>query len=445
MTILSQLCRQIAGRPHLLQIADNFGWLILDKLLRLGVGLLVSVWLARYLGPEQYGLLSFVTALVAIFAALSALGLQGIVVRDVVRNPSQAGQTLGSAALLQLLGGLIAFLLCLATIYALRPDDSLTKVAVAILGSSILLKASEVAAYWFESQVQSKYTVWAQNSAFLIFALIKIALIVYEATLTSFLWAMLAEAVLSACLLVGLLALKGLSPASMGASRERAKELIKDSWPLIVSSMSIVLYMKVDQIMLGQMLDDEAVGVYSAAVRISEVWFFMAVAITASLKPLLYRLREQSREAFLQGLQKLFDAMVVLAVLIAVPTQMFAEELVLLLFGSAYGEATLILKIHVWAGVFVFLNNALWIWFIAEERQRIGNLRIVSGLALNIALNLYLIPLYGGAGAAVATLISRAFVGYLGLLLSHETRTIFWMISRSLIFQGVYEFIKRKS
>ena len=164
--------RRIAHRPNLLKIVDNIGWLFLDKILRMGVGLVVGVWVARYLGPEQFGLFSFATAFVGLFGAIAGLGLRGIVVRDIVRHPAGKEETLGTVAVLQFFGGLLAYGLTLGTIFWLRPDDALAKALVAILGSTLLFQASEVAVYWFESQVLSKYTVWVQNGSFLVFAAI---------------------------------------------------------------------------------------------------------------------------------------------------------------------------------------------------------------------------------------------------------------------------------
>ncbi|NCC25319.1 MAG: flippase, partial [Deltaproteobacteria bacterium] len=161
--------RRIEHRPNLVKIVDNIGWLFFDKILRMGVGLFVGVWVARYLGPDQFGLLNFALAFTGLFGAIAALGLQGIVVRDIVRDPESAPVTLGTAAILQLVGGLVAYLLVLVIIAYLRPDDALSRSIVAILGSMLLLKASEIAVFWFESQVQSKYTVWVQNGAFLVF------------------------------------------------------------------------------------------------------------------------------------------------------------------------------------------------------------------------------------------------------------------------------------
>ncbi|MDO9241674.1 MAG: oligosaccharide flippase family protein, partial [Methylicorpusculum sp.] len=169
MNIIPAFVRsRIAHRPNLLKIVDNIGWLFFDKILRMGVGLLVGVWVARYLGPEQFGMLNFATAFTSMFAAIAALGLPSIVVRDIVRDPDTKASTLGAAAMLQLIGGFIAYGLCMVAIFILRPEDALTKTLVAILGAVMLFKALDIAVYWFESQVQSKYTVWVQNGVFLV-------------------------------------------------------------------------------------------------------------------------------------------------------------------------------------------------------------------------------------------------------------------------------------
>lgn len=271
--------RRLVHRPNLVKILDNIGWLFLDKVLRMGVGLLVGVWIARYLGPEQFGLLNFALAFTGLFAAISGMGLQGIVMRDIVRDPEGAPLTLGTAAVLMLIGGFVSYLLILAAIAYLRPDDPLARSIVAILGAIQLFKASEIAVYWFESQVQSKYTVWVQNGVFLVFAAVKVGLILSQAPLTAFVWATLAEAAVVAVILLMVLGRRGPSFNALRASAGRTKILIKDAWPLMLSGMAIAIYMKIDQIMLGQMVGEEAVGVYSAAVRISEVWYFIPMGL----------------------------------------------------------------------------------------------------------------------------------------------------------------------
>ena len=419
--------RRVAHRPSLAKIVDNISWLFFDKILRLGVGLLVGIWVARYLGPENFGLLNFAIAITGLFGAIAALGLQGVVVRDIVRDPCGARLTLGTAGLLQLAGGLVSFLFILGAIGYLRPDDTLARSVVAILGSMMLLKASEIAVYWFESQVQSKYTVWVQNSVFLVFAAVKVLLILQQAPLTAFVWAMLAEVALVATIMLVVMGLRGPALTSLRASTGRGKSLLLDSWPLILSAIAITVYMRIDQIMLGQMIGDQAVGIYSAAVRISEVWYFVPMAIAASVFPAILEAKKRSEAQYYARLQKLYDVMVIISLSVAIPMTFLATPIVSLLFGEAYLAAGPILAIHVWASVFVFLGVASSKWFLAENRQVLSLQRTALGAIANVGLNLWLIPLYGVIGAAIATVVSQAFAALLFDLLQAVTRPMFFM------------------
>ncbi|SDY32280.1 Membrane protein involved in the export of O-antigen and teichoic acid [Allochromatium warmingii] len=419
--------RRIAHRPNLVRIVDNIGWLFFDKLLRMGVGLLVGVWVARYLGPEQFGLLNFALAFTGLFAAIATLGLPEIVVRDIVRDPENAQMTLGTAAVLQLIGGLVAYVLMLVAIVYLRPDDTLLRSIVAILGAMMLLKASEIAVYWFESQVQSKYTVWVQNSVFLVFAAVKVLLILQQASLISFVWVMFAEALVIAMILLVIMGQHGPTLCSLRVSIERSTALLRDSWPMILASIAVTVYMRIDQLMLGQMIGDEAVGIYSAAVRISEVWYFIPMAIVASVFPAILEAKQKSESQYYARLQKLYDLMVIISVSVALPMTFLATPIIVLLFGEAYISAGTVLAIYIWASIFVFLGIASGKWFLAEDHQMLLLRRSLIGSIANIGLNLWLIPLYGAVGAASATVISQAITTLFFDLLQAVTRPMFLM------------------
>ena len=430
--------RRIEHRPNLLKIVDNIGWLFFDKILRMGVGLFVGVWIARYLGPEQFGLLSFATAFVGLFGAIATMGLQGIVVRDIVRDPWGKEETLGTAAVLQFLGGLIAYGLILATIFWLRADDALAKTIVAILGSMMLFKASEIAIYWFESQVLSKYTVWVQNSTFLIFAAIKIGLILQNAPLIAFALAMMAEALVVALLLLLSLGLHGPRLSRLTISFNRTKTIVTDSWPLLLSSIAVMIYMKIDQIMLGQMIGDEAVGIYSAAVRVSEVWYFVPMAIVASVFPAILEAKIRNENLYYDRLQRLYDLMVWLAIAVALPMTFLSKTIITLLFGDAYGQAGAVLSIHIWAAVFVFLGVASGKWFLAENRQILNLQRTVIGAVVNVGLNFLFIPLYGVLGAAVATILGQATVCLFYDAIQRDTHKMFIMKMKSFNLKAAW-------
>ncbi len=403
----------------------------------MGIGLFVGVWIARYLGPAQFGLFSFATAFVGLFGAVAGLGLQGIVVRDIVRDPAVKEETLGTAAMLQLLGGLLAYGLILGAIFWLRPDDLLAKTLVAILGSMMLFKASEVALYWFESQIMSKYTVWVQNGCFLLFAAIKVGLILNHASLIAFAWAVMVEALLVALLMFAVLDRRGPGLRQLHVTAARAKGLLKDSWPLVLSGIAVVIYMKIDQIMLGQMVGDEAVGIYSAAVRISEVWYFIPMVIVASVFPAILEAKKRSESQYYARLQALFDLMSLISLPIAIMMTFLSPFVIDSLFGAAYSESAPVLAIHIWASVFVFLGVANSNWFLAENLQTLMFARTLLNGLINIALNYMLIPKYGAVGAAIALVVAQSAGTFVYDHFHADTRKMFYMKISSFNFYRI--------
>lgn len=424
---------RIAHRPNLQNALINTAWLFGDKILRMGVGLLVGVWVARYLGPEQFGLMNYAMAIVALFGAVAGLGLNGIVVRDLVREPENASTTLGTAFLLQVIGGLLAFGLAIAAIGFTRPDDNLAKLVVAVLGSVMVFKSTEVVKYWFESQVKSKYVVWAENGIFVILAGVKVALILMGAPLMAFIWAAFAEGALVA---VGLLGIYSWQTSAFSAWRiryDRAKALLVQSWPLIISGLAVMIYMRIDQIMLGQMLGDPAVGIYSAAVRVSEMWYFISTAIVASVFPAILAAKKHSETLYRQRLQNLYNAMVALALTVALPMTFLSDWVIDVLFGNAYADAGPILALHIWSALFVFLGFASGRGYLTENMQMLTFTRTLLGAIVNVLANFILIPLFGILGAALGTLFAQIAAAYLFDMLHPKTRSHFWMKTKSLV------------
>ena len=439
-SILSTLLRRVAHRPQLLKIIENIGWLFFDKVLRLGVGLIVGVWVARYLGPEQFGLLSFAGAYVSLYSTFAILGLQEIVVRDLVREPDGARETLGTAAALQLIGGLFAYGLIVTSIYFLRPDDPQARLVVTILGSIMCFNVFEGAAYWFESQVQSKYMVWVRNVVFLIFAMVKVALILMDASLAAFAWAMVAEGALAAVCLVVIFTWRVPSLRKLVVRMKRAVSLLRDSWALIFAGLAVMIYMKIDQIMLGQMLGDEAVGIYSAAVRISEIWYFVPMVVVASVFPAILQTKQSNEHLYYERLQKLYDLMVIMSLGVAIPMTFLADPLVIFLFGSEYSASGTVLSIHIWASLFVFLGVASGKWMLAENRQILSLQRASLGAILNIVLNFFIIPRFGINGAAWTSVFSYSVAGFVFDVFQQETKKMFSMKLASL---NIYKAFKR--
>jgi len=440
-----KLRHKIEHRHGLTKILDNIIWMFFDKFLRLSVGLFVGVWIARYLGPEQFGLLNYALAFVALFTAVANLGFNSIVVRDLVQDPSKIETTMGTAFVLSVLGGLSALCLSMLTISYARPDDVLAKFIVVLLSLLMIFKATDVVRYWFESQVQSKYVVWMENGVFLAISTVKIGLIVAEAPLMAFVWAIFVESLIVAVGLLGIYAWRGGNLTAWRFQFARAKVLLKDSWPLILSGIAIMAYMRIDQIMLGQMLGDESVGIYSAAVRISEAWYFIPMVIVASVFPSIIDSKNISENIYYQRLQKLFDLMFILPLLLALMLTFLSNWVVILLFGTAYQKSGPVLAVHIWAGIFVFLGVASGKWFLIEGLQMYLFYRTFLGAVVNVVLNLIMIPKFGVLGAAWATVISYAMAQMFFDVFQKKTRTIFKMKLKSLNIYNTFLSIWRES
>lgn len=434
---------RLDGRQGLQAVIGNTGWLFVDKVIRLGVGLFVSVWIARYLGPQQFGLWSFAMAFAALFGAFATLGLDGIVVRELVKTPERQNELMGSAFALKLAGGALTFVLAAGVIALIRPGEVLTFVLVAISAAGFVFQSINVVDFYFQAHVKSRYTVYAANSAFILMALTKIALLVLSAPLVAFALAGLSEVLLTSVFL--LIAYRS-NQHSMRAWRYHtsvAVELLKQSWPLILSSLAIMIYMRIDQIMIGQMLGNKEVGLFSAAVKISEVWYFIPTAIVSSVFPAIIRAKQLDEALYLRRLQRLYDLMVVVAVAVAIPLTVLSDELMTLLFGAEYGPAGDILSLHIWGGVFVFLGVASSQWYLAENLQKIAFYRAMLGAFINILLNFILIPSQGVVGAAVATVLAQLVAAYLFDGFAPKTRAQFWLKTKALIVP--LRLISRKS
>ena len=426
----------VRHRDDMRRIVNNVGWLLFDRIVRLGVGLVVGVWIARYLGPQPFGVMSYALAFVGLLSSVATLSLGEIVVRDLVREPGTAGATMGSALALQAIGGAVAFGVTLLAIGYARPDDEISRSAVTILAMLLLVKAVDVVRYWFESKLQSRYVVWTETGVALLFAAAKVILILLHAPLMAFIWALLAEGLIGAAGLLAIFAMRGGGMRAWHIRPQRVKTLLADSWPLMLSGMAIMVYMRIDQIMLGQLLGDESVGIYTAAVKISEIVYFIPMSIAASAFPAIVEVRKRDEALYYRRLQRLYDLMVALSLAVALPVTFLSDWMVTLLFGSAYRAAGPVLAIHIWAGVFVFLGVAGAKWYIVENLQKISLLNTSLGAAANIVLNYVLIPRWGVAGAAWATVVSYAIVAYLCDSFNAKTRVVFFMKSKSLFFHS---------
>lgn len=427
------LRKHLEGRDTLQQAMGNSAWMMGDQVSRQVVGLLVGVWLARYLGPQLFGQLSYAFAVVLIVSPVAMLALDAISIRRIAQDPSCSNEVLGTAFMLMLSSGAIFYLLTMATIMISSPGDCLTHWLVGILGAGMIIQAFIAIEFWFESQMQWKYTVYAKTSAFMLINLVKVGLILLKAPLIAFAWVGLAETAIGSIGLLVIYRLRGFSIKTWVYSKPVAKTLLRDSLPLVFATMMTMIYLRIDQIMIGNMIGSEQLGVYSVAVRISEAWYFIPMVICSSVFPAIVKTEAHSEELFYMQMQKLYNLMAFLAYGVALPVAFFAEDIIRILFSSAYADAAPLLAILIWAGVFTSLGAARNVFIISKNWTRVNLLSIALGAALNVLLNFLLIPRYGTMGAVAATFISYWFAVHGTCLLLPPLRKTGGMITRALL------------
>ena len=424
------LWARIERRPNLQKALANMGWLFSDRLLRMGMGLLVGIWVARYLGPQQYGLLNFSLSIVGLLGSVAGLGLNGIVVRDLVKETDATDTTLGTAFLLQLVGGFLAFVLAVGFVNFVRADGDLAKFIVAVLGFMLVFRATDTVKYWFESQVMSKYVVWVENGVFLAHVLVRGGLILMQASLKAFVWAFLAEAALTAICLLALYAKKVGRLCRWNFRLSRAKSLLVESWPMILGAVASMINMRVDQVMLGAMLDDSLVGNYSAAVRISEIWLVVPGILGSSIFPALIAAKEKNETLYRKRILQVSKYMALAVLPVALVISLFSNQVAYLLYGARYATTGTYLAILIWSGVpylvlFVFSQMSY-----IERLLQLSFYVSVFAIISNLSFNAILIPKFGGTGAAVSTLVTAFASQLLSLVLINAKTGIFWRAAR---------------
>jgi O-antigen/teichoic acid export membrane protein len=421
-----------------LKYFKNTGWLMFGKILSMVINLMI----ANYLGAISFGDLSFADALTAIIAAIGTLGLDSFIIREIIQEPEKKNEILGTSLLLRI--AVNVFLVPLSVLiyvvfhhFSGKTDHSLTWI-VFFLAFASFFKSFNVIDSYFQSQVASKYVVKVQNICVIISAAVKVLLVIFKLPVIYFAVALAFDGLILAFGLVWMYHRRGFSIRKWTFNSQRAKSLLQQSFPLILSAVMVSIYMKIDQVMLKTVGSAE-VGVYSAAAKISEAWYFIPIAIVTSVFPAIIHARKTDFPRYIKRLGNLYDLLIFISLPVALFISFFGTDIINFLYRNhQYEGAGPMLSIHIWSGVFVFLGSASSQYLLAEGYTLISFQRTALGALLNVLLNLWLIPLYGGVGASIATLIACIFSTFYLLFLS-KTRAQGLMMLKSLFLITAFQ------
>ncbi len=418
--------------PGLHKVISNVGWLSAERFLNMLLTFLVGVYVVRYLGAEDFGKLSYSMSFVALFTAIAKLGLDNIVIRNVVQENQKTNQILGTAFVLKLISTLIAISLVVTAIWTASDDAQIRWMSV-IISFSLLFDSFDTIYFWFQSQVMSRPIAIVRSVQLLISSSAKLLFVTLNLSLMAFAWIILAASVIRAIGMVGAYFKHKQSILKWKFCNQTAKRLLKDSLPLLLSGVMITIYMKVDQVMLGSMADIREVGNYAAAAKFSSVLYFVPTIICSSVFPAIIRSKKRSEQEYYAKFQQLYDLMAGISLAIAVPMTFSSGYLMNALLGEGYEKAGAILSLHIWAAPFVFLGVARSKWLVAENLTHFSFVATSLGAITNILFNFFLIPSFGGIGAALATVVSYGIATHLACIFYPPIFKTGWMLTKALL------------
>ncbi len=424
-------------------IAKNSGWLVFDHISKILAGIFVGILVARYLGPEDFGKLSYVLAITSLLVPFYTLGLDAIAPRELVYNKFKQQETINTVFLLKFLGCIFIFLLTVLITFLFHFNDKTIIILGFFIGFSFIFKSVETLDIWFLNKLQSKYSVIARNVGRIFAAGFKIVFIFMGFSVIYFGAAVTIEAFIMAVVLIYLF-LKNESRfkwKNFHINFDEIKNLLKISLPFIFIGFISAAILSIDKVMLKNMLNDYAVGLYSVSALILSTFLFMINAVLLSVYPVLIKLeKDKPFEHYKKDYQTLFNYLTLAAYGVNFLVLMFSDKVIAFLWGREFIFSAEILYIHVFSLIFAFSGLCLWYWLVIKNYIRFFLITLIIGLGVNVILNYILIKSVGITGAAYASLVSYFIIYFFTGMFYVPIREIFKMQVKSIF---LIDFIKK--
>lgn len=433
MSLFDKIAARFNVSETKLKVFRNLYWAVVGKVITLLGSLLVGIMVARYLGPEQYGLMNYVISYVALFQVLASFGLDNIEIREESKASDKRDIIIGTAFTLKCIFALVAMAVVMITAL-LFEADGFTKAMICMYSLSMLLNSFGVIRNHFTSLVWNEYVVKTEISRTIIGAIIKVVLLLLHAPLFWFIAATLFDVLLVAsgyCVAYT----KKIDKISLWRfDKEWAIYLIKQSFPLLLSGAAVIIYQRIDQVMIGNMIDKASVGQFSVASKFVEILIFIPTIMSQTITPILVRIREKSQEEYERKAQLFMNVTVWVCLLMAIFVSVFSFWLIRYTFGSDYLLAVPVLQIMAFKIVGMALSNTAGQMIIIEKMQKYAFIRNLLGCIVCVLLNLWLIPIYGIVGSAIVTIITTMFVGCFANVLIRPYHRYLILQLRTLFF-----------
>ena len=397
------------------KVVKNAGWIIGVRIAQSALSFFISILTARYLGPSNYGLISYAASLVAFVTPIMYLGINSIIVQDLIENPEEEGKILGSSILINVISSLFCIIGLVSFSYICNSGEPTTVIVCFLYSVLLVFQAVDILQYWFQAKLLSKYTSILMLLAYALVSVYKLIILMLQ---KSVFWFAVSNTIDYMLIAVGLYFIyRKLNGKHLEFSKSTSKRLISKGKHYIVSSLMVTIFAQTDKIMLKSMMGAEQVGCYSAAVTCAGITSFVFTAIIDSMRPAIFENQKVSSEKFENSVKLLYSIIIYLSLAQSLFVSLFSKYIITLIYGKQYINAVSPLRIIVWYTTFSYLGSVRNIWILSQNLQKYLWVINLSGAIANVVLNYFLIPLIGIEGAAIASLITQVFtnviVGYI--------------------------------
>ena len=398
------------------RIVKNASWIVVCRIAQAVLSFVIGTISARYLGPSNYGLISYGASVVSFLVPVVQLGLRHVLVQEMVNHPEREGKILGTSLVMSMVSAGLGIVGVAAFTMIANRNDTDTIVVCVLSSISLIFQCWEMIQYWFQTKLKSKYMAVTSLIAYAIASAYRLVLLV---TGQSVHWFALATS-LDFCIISVVLTViyKRMSVQKLSFSWDVGKALFSKSRYYIVSGLMVVLHSNTDRVMLTMMRGEGENGFYTAAFTCASLLGFVYEAIIDSVRPIIFESKKHDQKSFESNVKRLYTLVIYMGLLQSLVFTILSPMIISVLYGQEYQASVLVLQVLTWYTAFSYTGTVRNIWILAEDKQRIIWVINLLGAVLNIAGNFVLIPWIGAVGAAIASVATQFFTNFvLSLLL----------------------------
>ena len=427
-----KIFNKLLSKLNLSNVSKNVSWILFQNVYTMLLGIIITGIVARHYGTEGYGIINFAASFVSLFSFLAIFGTNHIILKDLTEKKYKLGTILGSNLFVRIILALIT--LFVSQVFALILYDKFTNIIIFLFNINTILCCSDVITYYAQSKIKNKYISISKIISTTVFAILRLVAVFLDLNITLYVITYLIETIIySILLVVSYLKVKEDDTIKWKVDKKYIFYLLKKSKYYALSALMVIIYLRIDQVMLGTFFTDKSkVGIYSAAVRIAEIWTFVPLSVITSYKPIVIKSKEEDETKYKKNLQKLYNIISCICFVFTLGVIIFGKLGIYILYGSNYLSAYIplvILVFGIWIGT---LGNIHFIWMTCENKEKYSMFYSFCGCIANIILNSILIPKLGILGAAIATLVSQIFSNIIAFLFIKDARCLSIMLLKSM-------------